>query len=100
MLTYHQFLHLPRPTIRIGLEDLHHVLLGIAHQTRIRAFRPVLRDVEGFVVVEHLEDVGGRRGGDDGGGDDLVHCFVVAGVGGVVEETGGADVDVCYAHRS
>ena len=48
-------------------------------------------DVEGFVVVEELEDVGGGRGADDGGGDELVHCFVVGGVGGVVEDAGAAD---------
>lgn len=51
-------------------------------------------NVEGLGVVQHLEDVTRGWGGDDGGGDDLVHCFVVAGVAGVVEETGAAAVDV------
>lgn len=51
-------------------------------------------DVQRFGVVQHLEDVVGWGGGDDGGGDYLVHCFVVAGVAGVVEETGAAAVDV------
>lgn len=54
---------------------------------------PVLRDVEGFVVVEEFDHVGGLRRVDDGGGDELVHCFVVGGVGGVVDEAGAADVD-------
>lgn len=50
-------------------------------------------DVEWFVIVEELEDVGGERGVDDGGGDDLVHCFVVGGFGGVVDEASAAAVD-------
>ena len=49
--------------------------------------------VEGPVVVQHLDDVGGGRGVDDGGGDELVHCFVVGGLAGVVHEAGAAAVD-------
>lgn len=51
------------------------------------------RDVEWFVVVEELKNVGCGRGVDDGGGDDLVHCFVVGGFGWVVNEAGAAAVD-------
>ena len=51
------------------------------------------RHVERLVVVQELEDVGGGRGVDDGGGDELVHGFVVGGVGGVVDEAGAAAVD-------
>lgn len=54
-------------------------------------------DIQRFVGVvgglEHFEDVGGGRGVDDGGGDELVHCFVVGGFGGVVDEAGAAAVD-------
>lgn len=51
-------------------------------------------DVEGFgVAVEEFDDVGGGWGVDDGGGDELVHCFVVGWLGGVVDEAGAADVD-------
>lgn len=53
----------------------------------------VLGDVEGFVVVEEFEDVGGRGSVDDGGGDELVHGFVGGGVGGVIEEAGAAGGD-------
>lgn len=51
------------------------------------------RDVEGLVVVQQLEDIRGGRGVDDGGGDELVHGFVVRGLGGVVHEAGAAAVD-------
>ena len=53
-------------------------------------------DIQRFVRVgglQEFEDVGGRRGVDDGGGDELVHRFVVAWVGGVVDEAGAAAVD-------
>ena len=53
----------------------------------------VQRDVQRFIVVQEFDDVGGCRSVDDAGGDELVHCFVVGGVGGVVDETRAADVD-------
>ena len=54
----------------------------------------ILWDVEGFLGgVEHFEDVGRGRRVDDGGGDELVHCFVVGGCGGVVDDAGAAAVD-------
>jgi len=53
----------------------------------------VLRDIEWFVVVEQFEDVGGSGRVDDGGRDELVHCFVVGGFGGVVHEACATDVD-------
>ena len=53
----------------------------------------VRRDVEGLVVVQELEHVGGGWGVDDGGGDELVHGFVVGGLGGVVHEAGATAVD-------
>lgn len=38
-------------------------------------------DVEGLAVaVQELDDVRGRRGVDDGRGDELVHCLVVGWV--------------------
>lgn len=43
--------------------------------------------------MQHLEDVGWGRGVHNGGGDDLVHGFVVRGLGGVVHEAGTAAVD-------
>ena len=54
---------------------------------------PVLRHVQGLVVVQELQHVGGRAGVDDGGGDELVHGLVVGGLGGVVHEAGAAAVD-------
>ena len=66
-------------------EDLDHVFFDIGRCAR-GATRAVGRDVERFVVVEELEDVAGRWGVDDGGGDELVHCFVVGGVGRVVHK--------------
>lgn len=43
-------------------------------------------DVERFgVAVEEFDDVGGGWGVYDGRGDELVHCFVVGWLGGVVD---------------
>ena len=50
-------------------------------------------DVEGLVVVQQFDEVGGRGAVDDGGGDELVHCFVVRGFGRVVHEACAAAVD-------
>ena len=50
-------------------------------------------DVEGFIVVEKLEDVAGWGRVDNGGGDHLIHGFVVRGFGGVMHEAGAAAVD-------
>ena len=55
---------------------------------------PVLRDVEGFLGGgQELEHDGGGGGVDDRGGNQLVHRFVVGGLGGVVDETCAGDVD-------
>lgn len=43
--------------------------------------------------MEKTEDVAGSRSVDDGRSDDLVHCFVVLGVGGVVDQTGAGAMD-------
>ena len=51
------------------------------------------RSVRTVGRLEEFEDVVGRRGVDDGSGDDLVHCLVVAGLCGVVDETGAAAVN-------
>lgn len=80
---------LPRDVVR---EELHHVLLGVGGLGR-RGACAVGGDVEGFVVVKELEDVGGWRGVHDRGGDELVHGLVVRRVRGVVHETGAAGVD-------
>lgn len=48
-------------------------------------------DVQRPVVVQELEHVVWRGGGDDGAGDELVHGLVVGGVGGVVQEAGAAE---------
>jgi hypothetical protein len=53
----------------------------------------ILGDIEGFVVVEKFEEVGGGWGVDDGRGDELIHGFVGRGVRGIVEETGAAGGD-------
>ena len=54
----------------------------------------VLGQVEGFLGGgEEFQDVGRGWCVDDGGGDELVHCFVVGGFGGVVDEAGAGDVD-------
>ena len=53
----------------------------------------VCGDVEGLVVVQEFEDVGGRAGIDDGGGDKLVHGLVVGGLRGVMDKAGAATVD-------
>jgi len=58
----------------------------------------ILRNVQGSVGggvtigVQHAEDVLGGRSVHNGRGDNLVHCFVVRGVGGVVDETSAAAI--------
>ena len=73
-------------------ENLHHILFRICWYAGSTALA-VGGDVQGFVVVEEFEDVAWGRGVDDTGGNELVHCFVVGGVGGVVDEAGAAGVD-------
>jgi len=51
------------------------------------------RDVERSIAVKQFEDIIGWWCGDDRGGDKLVHCFVVLGVGRVVDDAGAAGVD-------
>lgn len=46
--------------------------------------------------MDEFECEGGRWCRDDGGGEELVHCFVVGGVGGVMEKGGEGCVGVCY----
>ncbi len=46
--------------------------------------------------MQEFEDVRGGGDVDDGRGDDLVHCFVVGWVRGVVKEAGAAGGDVCF----
>lgn len=53
----------------------------------------VSRDVERFVIVEKLKDIGGGRCIHDRGGDDLVHCFVVGWFGRIMNEAGAAAVN-------
>ena len=91
----HEFLEFAGAGIGFGLEDFEHVFLCVGGLGRGGAVA-VGGDVEGFVGVEQFEDVGGRRDVDDGGGDDLVHCFVVGGVGGVVQDAGAGAVDVYF----
>ena len=73
-------------------EDLHHVLFGVCGHGRGAALA-VDGDVERLVVVEHLEHVAVWGRVDNGTGDELVHCLVVRGVGGVVDETCATCVD-------
>ena len=80
---------LPRHVVR---EDLHHILFRVCRDTRSRSL-PVRGDVERFVVVEKLQDVGGGRGVDDRRRNKLVHGFVVGGVRRVVDEAGAAGVN-------
>lgn len=54
---------------------------------------PIGGDVEGFIIMEEFQNVSGGWRVDDGGGDELVHCFMVVGFAGVVNEAGAADVD-------
>lgn len=54
----------------------------------------VLGHVKRLLVVEELEDVASLGGADDGRRHDLVHGFVVVGVGWVVEEAGARGYDV------
>ena len=79
---------LPRHVVR---EDLHHVLFRVCRHGRGAALA-VRGDVERFVVVEKFEDVGRGRGVDYAGRDELIHGFVVGGVGGVVDEAGAAGI--------
>lgn len=54
----------------------------------------VERDVEGLLLLlEKFEDVGGGWCVDNTGADELIHCFVIGGVGGIVDEAGAARVD-------
>ena len=73
-------------------KDLDHILFGIGRCAG-GAARAVGGDVERFVVVEELEDVAGWGRVDDGGRDELVHGFVVGGVGGVMHEARTAGVN-------
>lgn len=79
-------------------KNLDHILLRISGRAW-RAASAVRGDVQRFVVVEELEDVAGGWGVDDGGGDQLVHGFVVGGVGGIVDETRAAGVDGATEER-
>lgn len=87
----HETLELTRLRINILTENLHHILLRI--RGGMGTSVTVLRDVEGFVGVQETEDVGVWRGVDDGRRDDLIHCLVIVGFGGVVHETCAAHVD-------
>lgn len=49
--------------------------------------------IQRLVVVEKLEHVGWGRRVDDRGGDELVHGFVIGGLGGVMDEAGAAAID-------
>lgn len=79
----HELLELARVPAGVGVEDLHHVLLGVAERVGGRLL-PVGRHVVRLVAVQHLEDVVRRRRGHDGRRDDLVHGLVVARVRRVV----------------
>lgn len=50
-------------------------------------------DIEQFMVVEELEDIGGRRRVDNGSGDDLVHRFVVGRFGRIMDQASAAAVN-------
>lgn len=50
-------------------------------------------DIERFLVVEKLEDIGGRRRIHNGSGDDLVHCFVVRRFGRIMDQASAAAVN-------
>lgn len=89
----HELLELARVAAGVGVEDLHHVLLGVADLVLARLL-PVGRDVVRPVVVQHLENVLRRRRRHDRRRDDLVHGLVVAGVCGVVHEACAGGVDV------
>jgi hypothetical protein len=101
----HQPPHLPRSAVHVLAKDLHHVLLGVGSaggvvlaatvvvvRGRVGAMT-ILRYVEGFVIVQEFEDVGGWGRVDDGRGNELVHGFVGVGVGGVVQVAGAAGGD-------
>lgn len=88
----HEFLHVAWRAGGVGVEDLHHVFFGVGDF--VGGFVAVDRNIEEAVVVEHFEDVVSCWLGDDGGGDDLVHRFVVGGVGWVVDETCTGAVDI------
>lgn len=80
----HELLELAGRAAGVRVEDLHHVFLGVAELVG-RGPLPVDGDVVRPVAVQHFEDVLRGGGGDDGRGYDLVHGFVVAGVGWVVD---------------
>lgn len=89
----HEAALLARHARGIGLENFDHVFLCVGGDGGGGALA-VGGDVERLViVVEEFEDVGGWRGVDDRRRDDLVHCLVVGGAGGVVDEAGAAAVD-------
>lgn len=50
--------------------------------------------VERFIaVVKELDNVRWGRGVDYWGSDELVHCLVVGGLGGIMNKAGAADID-------
>lgn len=88
----HELLHVAWRAGSVGVEDFHHVFLGVGDF--VGGFVAVDGNVEEAIVVEHLEDVVSCGLGDDGRGDDLVHGFVVGRVCWVVYETCTGAVDV------
>lgn len=88
----HELLHLASGAAGVGVEYLHHVFLRVGNF--VRRLLAVLGHVERLLVVEQLEYVAALGGADDGRRHDLVHGFVVAGVGWVVDETGARSCDI------
>ena len=44
-------------------------------------------------AVEEFDNIRWRRSVNDGGSDELVHSLVVGGLGGIVNETGTANIN-------
>lgn len=89
----HELLELAGAAAGVGVEDLHHVLLGVADVLR-RRLLSVGRHVVRLVVVQQLQDELRRGRRHDRRRDHLVHGLVVVRVRRVVHEAGTGGVDV------
>ena len=75
-------------------EDFHEVFFCVSNgSSALDGFDAVVGNVEGAVGVEEFEDVAWWRNIDDIGCDELIHSFMVGGMGRVVEETRGEEAD-------
>lgn len=88
----HELLELSHRTAGIVVENLHHVFLGVRYlMGRLLA---VLRHVKRLLVMQEFQDVATLRCCHNWRGNNLVHCLVVARMGGVMDKSGTSRIDI------